>query len=278
MILLADTAWAIRYDQLHLSPVAIDFGWFQLRWYALSYVAMFVLGWLYLRRLIAQPGAPMARDQLDDLLFHVAIGVILGGRLGYCLFYQPEIWATPIEILKLWQGGMSLHGGLIGVLAALWLFARRHCLSMLRICDYVACAAPFGLFLVRIANFVNGELWGRPSNLPWAVIFPGTHDGIPRHPSQLYEAVIEGLLTMAVLGFLFWRTDARLRPGRLLGTGLLLYGTARFLLEFVRQPDAGLEHLPWGLTMGQTLSAPMILAGLWFLVRSRAQPVAATTA
>ena len=232
---------------------------------------MFVLGWLYLRRLIAQPGAPLARDHLDDLLFHVAIGVILGGRLGYCLFYRPEIWATPVEIVKLWQGGMSLHGGLIGVLAGLWLFARRHRLSMLRVCDYVACAAPFGLFLVRIANFVNGELWGRPSSLPWAVIFPGTHDGIPRHPSQLYKAVFEGLLTMAALGFLFWRTDARLRPGRLLGAGLTLYGTARFLLEYVRQPDAGLEHLAWGLTMGQTLSVPMVLAGLWFLIRSRGQ-------
>ena len=268
MINLADAALAIRYDQLHLSPVAIDFGFFQLRWYALSYVAMILLGWWYLVKLLDRSGAPMAKRQVDDLVFYVTIGVIAGGRLGFCLFYRPEIWARPLDVLKLWEGGMSLHGGFIGVIAALWLFARRHGLSMLRVCDYVACATPFGLILVRLANFVNGELWGRPSSLPWAIIFPGTQDGIPRHPSQLYEAALEGGLTMVVLAYLFWRTDARLRPGRLLGTGLILYGSARFLLEFVRQPDAGLEHLWWGLTMGQTLSVPMIAAGLWFLARS----------
>ena len=167
---------------------------------------------------------------------------------------------------------MSFHGGLIGLLVALALFTRRHRLSFLSVCDYVACATPFGLVLVRIANFVNGELWGRPSNLPWAVVFPGTQHNIPRHPSQLYEALLEGVLMMALLGYLFWRTDARRRPGRLLGAGLILYGCARFALEFVRQPDAGLEHLAWGLTMGQTLSLPMILAGLWLTVRSFRAP------
>ena len=276
MISTAGTA-AIRYDQLHLSPVALDLGLFQLRWYALSYIAMILLGWWYLLKLVARPGAPMTRRHVDDLVFSITLGVILGGRLGYSLFYRPDMWVHPIDVLKLWEGGMSFHGGFLGVVLALWLFTRRHGLSMLRVCDYVACATPFGLILVRLANFVNGELWGRPSSLPWAVIFPGTHDDIPRHPSQLYEAALEGVLMMIVLVYLFWRTDARLRPGRLLGTGLTIYGTARFLLEYVRQPDAGLDHLWWGLTMGQTLSLPMILAGLVILLRSardsRARPI-----
>ena len=276
MISTAGTA-AIRYDQLHLSPVALDLGLFQLRWYALSYIAMILLGWWYLLKLVARPGAPMTRRHVDDLVFSITLGVILGGRLGYSLFYRPDMWVHPIDVLKLWEGGMSFHGGFLGVVLALWLFTRRHGLSMLRVCDYVACATPFGLILVRLANFVNGELWGRPSSLPWAVIFPGTHDDIPRHPSQLYEAALEGVLMMIVLLYLFWRTDARLRPGRLLGTGLTIYGTARFLLEYVRQPDAGLDHLWWGLTMGQTLSLPMILAGLVILLRSardsRARPI-----
>lgn len=268
MPIMIDATSAIRYDQLPLSPVAWDFGLLQLRWYALSYIAMIALGWWYLRKMLRRSGAPMAERHVDDLVFYLTLGIILGGRLGYCLFYRPEIWRDPLDVLKLWQGGMSLHGGFLGVIVSLIVFTRRHCLSLLRVCDYVGCATPFGLVLVRIANFVNGELWGRPSSLPWAVIFPGTQDRIPRHPSQLYEAALEGGVTMIVLAYLFWRTDARLRPGRLLGTGLILYGTARFLLEFVRQPDAGLDHLWWGLTMGQTLSVPMIVAGIWFLGRS----------
>lgn len=268
MSMLQFAAAAIHYDDLPLSPVALDLGVIQLRWYAISYVAMIVLGWWYLRKLVMRPGAPMASRHVDDIAFYILVGVIAGGRLGYCLFYRPDILARPWEVLKLWEGGMSLHGGFIGVIVALAIFTRRNHLSMLRVCDYVACATPFGLILVRIANFVNGELWGRPSSLPWAIVFPGTHDGIPRHPSQLYEAALEGGLSMAVLMFLFWRTDARLRPGMLLGTGLTIYGITRFLLEYVRQPDIGLEHLAWGLTMGQTLSVPLILAGLWFLLRS----------
>ena len=268
MLTMIDATSAIRYDQLPLSPVAWDFGLFQLRWYALSYIAMIALGWWYLRKMLRRSGAPMAERHVDDLVFYLTLGIIIGGRLGYCLFYRPEIWRDPLDVLKLWQGGMSLHGGFLGVIVSLIVLTRRHRLSLLRVCDYVACATPFGLVLVRIANFVNGELWGRPSSLPWAVIFPGTQDGIPRHPSQLYEAALEGGVTMIVLAYLFWHTDARLHPGRLLGTGLILYGTARFLLEFVRQPDAGLDHLWWGLTMGQTLSVPMIVAGIWLWTRS----------
>jgi phosphatidylglycerol:prolipoprotein diacylglycerol transferase len=233
---------------------------------------MIILGWWYLTRLIRQPGAPMNRDHLDSLVSYVTFGVILGGRLGYTLFYQPEIWRNPIDVLKLWQGGMSFHGGFIGVMLALAIFARRHRLNLLRVCDYMACAAPFGLVLVRLANFVNGELWGRPSTLPWAMIFPGAGDGLPRHPSQLYEALLEGVVSAIVLTILFWKTDARHRPGLLFGVGLSLYGAARFLMEFFRQPDAGLENLPWGLTMGQTLSLPMLLVGLVFALRAGRLP------
>ena len=266
--ILAQTSY-LHWEALHLSPVALDLGFFQIRWYALSYVAMIVLGWWYLRRLVAEPGAPMSAAHVDDFVFYVTIGVILGGRLGYTIFYRPDMWRNPIEVLRLWEGGMSLHGGFIGVMLALWLFTRRHGLNMLRVCDYVACAVPFGTFLVRLANFVNGELYGRTTKVPWAMVFPGSGDGLPRHPSQLYEAGLEGLVMGAVLYFLFWRTDARYRPGRLLGTGLVIYGAARVFLELFRQPDNGMEHLAWGLTMGQTLSLPMLGAGLFLLVRSR---------
>lgn len=262
---------AIRWDQLHLSPVALDLGFLQLRWYALSYMAMLLIGWWFVLRLLKKPGAPMTGPQADSLVIWITVAVIVGGRLGWCLFYNPGIWATPLEVLKLWQGGMSFHGGFLGLILALWLFCRRHGLSMLRVGDYVGCAAPFGLFFVRLANFANGELWGRPTDLPWGMIFPGGGN-VPRHPSQLYEAVFEGLLMALVLWLMFFRTDARYRPGRLMGTGLIIYGGARFLIEFVRQPDAGLEHLPWGLTMGQTLSLPMLIAGIWLLIRSGRRP------
>lgn len=259
---------ALRWVDLGLSPVAFQLGPLPIRWYALSFLAMLLLGWWYLRRLLARPGAPIRADHLDDLIAYVAAGVIAGGRIGYSIFYRPEMWANPLDVLKLWQGGMSFHGGLIGLLLALTLFARQRGLSVVRLCDYVACATPFGLVLVRIANFVNGELWGRPTDLPWGMVFPGAGDGVPRHPSQLYEAVLEGVVMMIVLGWMFWRTEARLRPGRLLGTGLLIYGVARFSVERLRQPDAGLENLPWGLTMGQTLSVPIIAGGVWFLMAS----------
>lgn len=274
--MLALAGAALRWDQLGISPVALDLGFFQLKWYPLSYLAMILLGWWYMAKLVARPDAPLATRNLEAFALSITAGVILGGRLGWCIFYRPEIWATPLEVLQPWKGGMSFHGGLIGVIVAIWLFCRIHRLDMLRVCDYVACTTPFGLFLVRLANFANGELWGRPTGLPWGMIFPGAHDNVPRHPSQLYEALLEGLLMMAVLVYLFWRTDARYRPGRLLGAGLAVYGAARFTIEFVRQPDAGLEHLPLGLTMGQMLSAPMLIAGLYFLVKSgRREPVTA---
>jgi phosphatidylglycerol---prolipoprotein diacylglyceryl transferase len=203
------------------------------------------------------------------MVFYATLGILLGGRLGYVLFYRPGFYLeNPAEFVQLWDGGMSFHGGVIGTtLGILWM-ARKHGLNWLRVHDYVACCAPFGLFFVRLANFVNAELWGRPTSLPWAVIFPNGGE-VPRHPSQLYEAVLEGPVLFLILWYLFWKTDARYQPGKLVGTFILVYGLARFAVEFVRQPDAGLENLSWGLSMGQTLSVPMILGGLYLIATAK---------
>ena len=264
-----DATSAIRWDNLGLDPIALDLGFFQLRWYSLAYLAGIVVGWWYLLKLIDRPGAPLARRHADDMVFYATLGILLGGRLGYVLFYRPDFYLeNPAEIVQLWDGGMSFHGGVIGVsLGILWM-ARKHGLSWLRIHDYVACCVPFGLFFGRLANFVNGELWGRASDLPWAMIFP-TGGEVPRHPSQLYEALLEGPVLFLILWFLFWKTDARYQPGKLVGTFILGYGLARFAVEFVRQPDSGLEHLSWGLSMGQTLSTPMILGGLYLIATAK---------
>jgi len=277
--LLADASSAFQFESLGLSPIALDLGILQIRWYSLAYIAGILIGWWYLLKLLDQPGAPMARRHADDLVFYATLGILIGGRLAYVTFYQPSIWAHPMDVLKLWEGGMSFHGGVLGVSAAIIWMSWRNGLHWLRVHDYVACAVPFGLFFGRLANFVNGELWGRPTDLPWGVIFPATGDGIPRHPSQLYEAGLEGILLFGVMAFLFWRTNARYQPGKLVGTFLLGYGLSRFLVELVRQPDRGLEHLSWGLTMGQTLTIPMIAGGLYLIVtaagrRQRVEPVA----
>ena len=276
--LATDATAAIQWSDLHLSPIALDMGFFKLRWYSLAYIAGILVGWWYLLRLIAQPGAPMAKRHVDDFVFYATLGIILGGRLGYVLFYKPDILDEPLEILKLWEGGMSLHGGFLGVIVGLWFFARKYKLNLLRVCDYVACATPFGLLFGRLANFVNGELWGRPTDLPWGVVFPGAGPE-PRHPSQLYEAGIEGVLMLVVLWVMFWKTDARYQPGKLVGTGLIIYGIGRTVVEMVRQPDAGLENLSWGLTMGQTLSIPMLIVGIYLVAtahkrRVRVEPIA----
>lgn len=274
-----DATSALRWDNLGLDPIALDLGFFQLRWYSLAYLAGIVTGWWYMLKLIDRPGAPMARRHVDDLVFYVALGVILGGRFGYVLFYRPEFYlANPVEIPQLWDGGMSFHGGVIGVSLGLFYLARKNGLNWLRVHDYVACCIPFGLFFGRIANFVNGELWGRATDVPWAMVFP-TGGEVPRHPSQLYEAGLEGLALGLILWFLFWKTEARYQPGKLVGTFLLGYGISRFLVELVRQPDRGLEHLWWGLSMGQTLTVPMILGGLYLIAtakgrRERVEPIA----
>lgn len=264
---LASTAANVptRFEDLGLSPVALDLGFFQLRWYSLGYLAGIMLGWWYLLRILREPGAPMARRHADDLVFWATLGIILGGRLAYVLFYQPSILQNPLDVFKLWEGGMSFHGGVIGVSLGIFYLARKNGLNWLRVHDYVACCVPFGLFLVRLANFVNAELWGRETDVPWAIVFPGEAGPVARHPSQLYEAGLEGLALGVLLWFLFWRTQARYQPGKLVGWFLLGYGLSRFLVEFFREPDRQLGTLDWGLTMGQTLTLPMILGGLYLI-------------
>ncbi len=275
-----DATSALRWENLGLHPVALDLGFFQLRWYSLGYLAGIIIGWWYLLKLLARPGAPMARRHADDMVFYATLGILLGGRLGYVIFYRPGFYlANPAEIVQLWDGGMSFHGGVIGTTVGILWMARKHGLNWLRVHDYVACCAPFGIFLVRLANFANAELWGRgPTDVPWAMVFP-TGGEVPRHPSQLYEAGLEGILLGIILWYMFWKTDARYQPGRLVGAFILIYGISRFLVEMVRQPDEGLEHLAWGLSMGQTLTVPMILGGIYLIAtskrrRERVEPIA----
>ncbi|WP_372886712.1 prolipoprotein diacylglyceryl transferase [Shimia sp.] len=267
-----------------------------LRWYALAYIVGILIGWRLvvaaLKRpaLWGAPGAPMTPRQCEDLLTWVILGVIIGGRLGYVLFYKPgDYLAQPGDILKVWQGGMAFHGGFLGVVVAAWLVARREGLNRLSLADAMSLGVWPGLLLGRLANFINGELWGRPTDLPWGVAFPGyaaQHCGQPlgeicaRHPSQLYEALLEGALIGAVLIWMAWRRGALKAPGRIAGTFFALYGLARFAVEFLRQPDAqfvsagnplglAVEVGGFGLTMGQLLSLPMILFGVWLLGRAR---------
>ena len=278
----AAAASHIQFSQLGLHPVALDLGFFQLKWYSLAYIAGILLGWWYLLKLLAQPGAPMARRHADDMVFYATIGIILGGRLGYAIFYQPQLLVEPLKLLQLWEGGMSFHGGVIGVtLGILWL-CRKEKLSWLRVHDYVACCVPFGLFFGRLANFVNGELWGHPTTVPWGIVFDRTGETVARHPSQLYEAGLEGLLLFAVLWFMFWKTDARYQPGKLVGTFILGYVLSRFFGEFFREHDAQFDGTIFatpGLHMGQLLTVPMILGGLYLIAtakkrRERVEPIA----
>ncbi|WP_184018498.1 prolipoprotein diacylglyceryl transferase [Sphingobium boeckii] len=282
---LASATSHLSFETLGLHPVAVDLGFFQIRWYSLAYIAGIVLGWWYLLKLLARPGAPMARRHADDLVFYATLGIILGGRIAYILFYQPAILNNPLDALKLWEGGMSFHGGMIGVTVGIILLARKEKLNWLRIHDYVACCVPFGLFFGRLANFVNGELWGRETDVSWAIRFPEYMSGMlitgpPRHPSQLYEAGMEGLLLMLVLWLMFWKTQARYEPGKLVGTFLLGYGISRFTVEFFRQPDAQLTEFAYnsGMSMGQWLTVPMIVGGIYLIAtaKGRRQRVEAT--
>ena len=270
---------AIQFADLGLDPIIFQIGPFALRWYSLAYIGGILVAWWYILRLIAKPGAPMAPRHIDSFVTWITLGIILGGRIGYVLFYEPAKYLdAPLEALKLWEGGMSFHGGLVGTLVAIWGFVRLNGLSFLRFADYVAVTIPFGLCFGRVANFINGELWGRPTDVPWGIVFPGGGP-LPRHPSQLYEAALEGPVLFAVLWWLFHRTQARYYPGRLMGVFALLYGLFRFIVEYFREPDAQLGILDWGLTMGQTLCLPLILGGLYFIVtskgrRERVEPVA----
>lgn len=263
MSLAGHAQTAIYFSSLHLDPVLFQIGPFALRWYSLAYIAGILLGWFYLGRLLDQDAAPMRRDHADSLVVWVTLGIILGGRLAYVLFYDPGTYlAEPLKMFQLWAGGMSFHGGALGVGIAIILFARRHRLDWLRIIDYVAMCAPIGLFLGRLANFVNGELWGRPTSLSWGIVFPGAGP-LPRHPSQLYEAALEGPVLFLLLWCLFRFTGARARPGIISGAFVLGYGVFRFLVEYIREPDQQLVGFAaeTGLHMGQWLCVPMILGG-----------------
>lgn len=276
-----------------IDPVLFGFSMFGLtiaiRWYALAYIAGLLLGWRYVVLLCRRPalwgGRPaMPPERADDLLTWMILGVILGGRLGYVLFYQPAFFAAnPAQVLAVWQGGMSFHGGLLGVATGVIAFSLKNGYPILKVGDAVAAAAPIGLFFGRLANFINGELWGRPSTVPWAVVFPSPEaQACPgdwagpcaRHPSQLYEATLEGLLLFAILAFAI-RRGALARPGRVFGLFLIGYGLARIVVEGFRQADAQFVgpdnphgHVLLGLTMGQLLTLPMIAVGLILTLRA----------
>ncbi len=256
----------------NIDPVAVSIGPVQVHWYGLMYVAGFVAVWYFAgRRARKNPLSGWSPLMVSDLVFFGALGVILGGRLGYALFYNLDHYiADSLEILKVWQGGMSFHGGLIGVMIAQWYVGRRHRKSFLEVADFVAPWVPIGLGLGRVANFINGELWGRVTDVPWAMVFPGAGPE-PRHPSQLYQATLEGLVLLIVLVW-FSRTP---RPvGRVTGLFGLLYGSFRFLTEFVRQPDEQIGYVAFQwLTMGQILSLPMIAIGAWLLLRKVRHPL-----
>ena len=266
-----------------------------LRWYALAYIVGIVVGWRLVvmtvksARLWPNKTPVMTPAQIEDMLTWIILGVLLGGRIGYVLFYQPDIYLqNPLAILAIWEGGMAFHGGLLGVIVAAWIYTGRQNINRLSAADAIALGVPPGLLLGRLANFINAELWGRPTDLPWAVAFPGyAAQDCPgviglctRHPSQLYEALLEGLVLLCLLLWLVWRRDGYKRPGLLSGTFFAGYGLARFVVEFVRQPDAQFisENNPlglawhvtgYGLTMGQLLSLPMIVLGLWLIMRAR---------
>lgn len=256
-----------------IEPEIFRIGPFALRWYAVAYIAGIVIGWRLALRVVEMPPRFMSRMAIDDFVAWATLGVILGGRLGYVLFYKPGYYLQhPLEILALWHGGMSFHGGMLGVICATLLFAWRRGINLLAMGDVVALMAPIGLFFGRLANFINGELFGRPTDVAWAMVFPSDPLRLPRHPSQLYEAALEGLVLFAVLAALAWRTDARRHPGLIGGVFLIGYGLARIVCEFFREPDAHLGFLYAGATMGQLLCVPMLLAGAFLVVQARRQP------
>jgi phosphatidylglycerol:prolipoprotein diacylglycerol transferase len=255
----------------HFDPVAVKIGPVAIRWYALAYIAGLTIGWRYCLALAKKLPPVMTTEQVDDLLVWVTLGVVLGGRIGYVLVYNPAAYlAAPLEVLMVWHGGMSFHGGCLGVFIAMWLFARKYKLGLLRIADIVSCAVPIGLFFGRIANFVNGELWGRPTDVAWAMIFPDDPTQLPRHPSQLYQAFMEGLVLLAALTVLE-RLGFRQRRGFMTGAFLVGYAIARTVGEFFRQPDLQIGYLFFGVTMGQLLSLPMLAIGLWLILRAKPQ-------
>jgi len=277
--LLADASQtagqAIRFEDLGLRK-GIDLGFFELRFYSLAYLAGIVLGFWHLSKMIKAPSSPLAQRHSDDLFFYCTLGIILGGRLGYALFYSPDFYLLthPLEFFKLWEGGMSFHGGVMGVLAAIAWVCWRGKIGFLRTADYIAVNVPFGMLFGRLANFVNGELWGRETDVPWAMVFPADPLQLARHPSQLYQAGLEGALMVAVMLWLFWKTRARWRPGLLVGVFTAGIAFGRFVAEFYREPDAQLAEFArqTGLSMGQWLTIPLILIGLALAARALMRP------
>lgn len=288
--------YEITYPQF--DPVLFEIGPLVIRWYALAYIAGIIGGWRLALRMVsspklwegypypaaaskrkhAKPVAPITRDHIDDFLVWATFGVILGGRIGFVLFYNlPYYLSNPLEILYVWQGGMAFHGGLAGVVVAIILFARSRGINMYSLGDLIATVAPLGYFFGRVANFINGELWGRAADVPWAMVFPRDPLQIARHPSQLYQAGIDGALLFAIMLVAVYRFGTLKRPGMTLGIFLTGYGCARFFTENFREPDQQLGYLigNW-LTMGMTLSLPMIVAGIWFIWRANTEPYLGT--
>ena len=255
----------------NIDPVAFTIAGFAVRWYALAYLGGFLLGWRYCMRLVRNRTAPPLPGNYDDYLTWAVLGVILGGRLGYVLVYNlPYYIDRPLEILVTWHGGMSFHGGMLGVILSAWLYARYHKISFWRFIDPIAVVTPIGLGLGRVANFINGELYGRVTDVPWGMVFPHS-DGQPRHPSQLYQATMEGLLLFLLLYIVTRKTNWQEKHGLLSGIFLIGYGAARIVGECFRQPDIQLGFILPGLTMGQLLSIPMVCFGAW-LIRSAIGP------
>src|SRR5712692_1677113 len=262
----------------NFDPILIQLGPFAIRWYALAYSVGILLGWVYARALVRNQKLwggppPLTILQLDDFIVWVTLGIILGGRIGYVLFYNPSYFAAhPLESFQLWKGGMSFHGGFLGCVLAVVLFARHRGLSILSLGDITCAAGTIGIFLGRIANFINGELWGRPTDLPWGMVFP-SGGPIPRHPSQLYEALLEGLVLFLALTALI-RAGALRRPGFIIGAFAFGYGIARSICELLREPDVQIGFLWGGLTMGMLLSVPLMIAGVAFMAAARRRKVA----
>ncbi len=265
-MLFLQTVTLIPYPSIH--PVLLSIGPVDIRWYSLAYVVGILLGWRYIIALANRDKSSIRRKDIDDFLIWAMLGIIIGGRIGWVLFYHPSYYLIhPHQILFIWQGGMSFHGGILGMITALLIFTRSRKIPFFSLADFVSCAAPIGLFLGRIANFINGELYGQVTNVPWAMIFP-TGGAVARHPSQLYEAVLEGLLLFGILFWMSRRQSLRCQPGMLTGTFLCGYAVARIICEFFRQPDAHIGFLFANSTMGQLLSAPILLAGVFVIVRA----------
>jgi phosphatidylglycerol:prolipoprotein diacylglycerol transferase len=251
-----------------IDPIALQIGPIAIRWYSIAYITGLLLGWQFCLILARRGPLNLEPKKFEDLLVYATLGIILGGRLGYVLFYSPAFFfQNPLEILMIWHGGMSFHGGFLGVVLASFMFARRNGVPTLELADILACVAPIGLFFGRIANFINSELYGRVTTVSWGIIFP-SGGPFPRHPSQLYEAALEGLLLFIFLTLIMFLTKARFFPGLILGLFLLGYGLTRSFAELFREPDAHLGFILGDITMGQFLSAPMILTGIYFLCKA----------